>query len=150
MVSNARGRAKVVIAEDHTMVRCGIEKIIERDYDVVAIVADGRELVNAVVVLKPAVAIVDIGLPGMNGIEAALEIAKETIATRIVFLSMHTEPDYVLAALQAGAHAFIPKQAPPEELPALRDVLRGRVYVSPMVSDCVMARLRKKRGGGNT
>src|SRR5580765_2717020 len=102
-----RGRPRIILADDHTLVRCGFEKLLERDYDVIATVGDGRELVHAVVVLRPDVAIVDIGLPIMNGIEAAREIVKEKISTRIVFLSMHTSREYVLEAMQAGGHAYV-------------------------------------------
>ena len=140
-----RGRPKIVIAEDHALVRFGIEKILERDYDVIGTVSDGRELVHAVVVLKPAIAIVDIGLPVMNGIEATREIVKEKLDTRVVFVSMHTEPDYVVGALRAGGRAYVPKHAPPGELLiAIRNVLFGRTYISPLISGDIITRMRHR------
>ena len=140
-----RGRPKIILAEDHALVRCGIEKLLERDYELVGVVSDGRELVKQVIAIKPDIAIVDIGLPILNGIEAAREIRKEKLATRIIFLSMHTEPDYAVEALRAGGSGYVPKHAPPEELhTAIREALFGRIYVSPMIPGGVFDLLRRR------
>jgi DNA-binding NarL/FixJ family response regulator len=128
---------RVLLADDHTLVRAGIRTLVERlpGVSVVAETGDGREAVELCERLRPDVVLLDVTMPGLNGLEAAPRIAKASPATRILVLSMHASEGYVAQALRAGVHGYLIKDAAATELEvALRSVMRGEPYMSPAIS----------------
>ena len=135
------GAIRIVLADDHTLVRAGIRALLESlpDVEIVAEADDGRQAVELVEKHGPDIAILDIGMPGLNGIEAARRIAATSKRTRVVMLSMQTEPTYVKQALEAGAAGYLLKSAAVSELPlAIRSVTRGETYLTPRISQEVV------------
>jgi DNA-binding NarL/FixJ family response regulator len=113
----------------------GLRKLLEPDYDVVGEVTDGPALLEAAALLRPDLVIADISMPGIDGIEVTRRLLTEVPEVRVLILSMHTEPSWIRSAFEAGAHAYLPKSAAPEEIElAVREVLKGRFYVSPEVT----------------
>lgn len=128
---------RVLLADDHTLVRAGLRALVDgfAGFQVVAEAGDGREAVSLTRQLEPDIALLDIGMPGLNGLDAAALITKETPKTQIVILSMHTAENYVLEALRAGAVGYVVKDAAVDELErALRAVRKGERWLSPTVS----------------
>jgi DNA-binding NarL/FixJ family response regulator len=128
---------RVLLADDHTLVRAGIRTLVEGlpGVSVVAETGDGREAVELCERLRPDVVLLDVTMPGLNGLEAAPRIAKAAPATRILVLSMHASEGYVAQALRAGVHGYLIKDAAATELEvALRSVMRGEPYMSPAIS----------------
>ena len=124
---------RVLLVEDHTLVRSGIRLLLERSRDMVVVgeAEDGREAVALAKSLLPDIAIVDVGLPNLNGLQAARQIRKESPRTRILMLSMHGEIEYVREALRAGASGYVLKSAASAELMAgVHAVLMGQKYIS--------------------
>ena len=135
------GAIRILLADDHTLVRAGIRALLESlpDVEVVAESEDGKEALELVEKHAPDVAVLDIGMPGLNGIEAARRISAASTRTRVVMLSMHTEPTYVKQALEAGAAGYLLKNAAASELPlAIRSVMRGETYLTPRISQEVV------------
>ena len=132
---------RVLIADDHLVVRAGIRALIE-SIDGVTVVGeanDGREAVELVATLRPEIALLDISMPGLNGIEAATRLREQSPATRVIILSMHANDVYVRLALKAGAAGYVLKSATAAELQAaLQAVAQGEVYLSPAVSKQVV------------
>ncbi|MEA5113331.1 MAG: response regulator transcription factor [Geobacteraceae bacterium] len=136
---------KILLADDHKIVREGLKALLEKDVyiEVVAVAEDGRSAVQLAQDLHPDVAVIDIGMPGMNGIEATRCITVENPGTRVLVLSMHSARRYVLEALSAGAKGYILKDCASEELVrAVRIVAANETYLSPkiagiLVKDCV-------------
>jgi DNA-binding NarL/FixJ family response regulator len=125
-------RPRVVIADDHAMVREGLVRLLEGDVDVVGTVGDGRAVVTEVIRLHPDVAVLDIGMPLLNGIEAARQIREAAPEVRLIFLTQQTGKEYAQAAFAAGARAYVVKNAAAAELlEAVREVMSGRYFVSP-------------------
>jgi DNA-binding NarL/FixJ family response regulator len=141
----------VLLADDHTLVRAGMRALVEGfgGFRVVAETGDGREAVRLARQLEPDIALVDIGMPGLNGLDATALIAKEAPGTLILILSMHTAENYVLEAMRAGAVGYVVKDAAVDELErAMRAVLRGERWLSPAVSRHLLDEyLRLSRGG---
>ena len=132
---------KIVLADDHQIVRDGIRMLIEstEGLEVVGEAADGREAVSLCAAQKPDVALLDVGLPGLNGVEAARQIREQTPRTRVVALSMLHEAQYVRRMFQAGAQAYLLKDCAFEELVRALDAVRaGKTYVSPSISGVVI------------
>ena len=124
--------ARVLLADDHPLFLSGLRTLLESECQVVGTVSDGRALVEAAARLRPEVIILDISLPLLNGIDAALQIKKDQPETKLLFLTMHANPAYLKAALAAGACGYLLKTSVREELlDALRDVIRNRIHVSP-------------------
>jgi len=125
-------RPRVLLADDQPVFLAGLLPLVETECEVVETVSDGRALVEAASRLKPEVIVLDIGLPLLNGIEAARQIKKDQPDAKILFLTMHANPAYLKEALRAGATGFLLKTSAREELlGALRDVIRNRIHVSP-------------------
>ena len=148
------GAIRILLADDHTLVRAGIRSLLESlpDVEIVGESEDGREAVELVEKHSPDIAVLDIGMPGLNGIEAARRISATSTRTRIVMLSMHTEPTYVRQALEAGASGYLLKSAAASELPlAIRSVMRGETYLTPRISqEVVRGYLRPEEGSAPT
>jgi DNA-binding NarL/FixJ family response regulator len=128
---------RVLVADDHRLVRAGIRSLLEqlRDVTVVGEAGDGREALELIRRLHPHVALVDVTMPSLNGIEVAGEVARAGLATRVLVLSMHAADEYVRRALRAGAAGYLLKDAGQAELEtAVRAAARGDTYLSPAVS----------------
>jgi DNA-binding NarL/FixJ family response regulator len=128
---------RVLLADDHAIVRRGLRSLLETEpnVSVVAEAGDGHEAVRLAEEHHPDVAILDIGMPLMNGIEVAARLRAMDQPPRVVVLSMHTDESYILRALAAGAQAYLLKDSTDEELlPALRAVASGKPFVSAAVS----------------
>ncbi len=142
----------VLLADDHALVCEGLRLILEKQKDivVVGVAADGREAVRLVGKLHPDVAILDISMPEMNGVEAARHLAKHCPRTRTVILSMHSTTEHISRALAAGACGYVLKDsAGSEVVAAVRAAAAGRRYVSPKVADRVLQDYAQiQRGGG--
>lgn len=135
-------RLRIVLADDHTLIRAGIRSLLESmaEAEVVAETGDGREALDLIGTHQPDVALLDIGMPGMNGIEVARRAAQQSPRTRIVVLSMYAEASYVRQALRAGVAGYLLKGAAVAELPlALQSVMRGEIYLTPRISQTVVS-----------
>ena len=126
------GRARLLLADDHPVLLAGLKKLLEDEFDVVGMAADGIELIASAQKLRPDAAIVDISMPRLNGIDAIRRIRKVAPHTRVLVLSVHSDSAYVKEALRAGARGYILKQSAAVELiTGLHQVLRGRIYLTP-------------------
>ena len=128
---------RILLADDHTLVRGGIRALLESvpGVEIVAESGDGRQALELIGKHRPDVALLDITMPGLNGLEVANRVAKESPKTRVLILSMHTNETYVAQALQAGVAGYLLKASAVEELPlALKAVARGETYLSPAIS----------------
>ncbi len=129
---------KILLADDHGIVRAGLHLLIaaQADLTVVGEVANGRDAVREVVRLHPDVAVLDIAMPDLNGIEATRQIHAAWPATQIIILSMYATRDHIYHALQAGARGYVLKEAAGDELiEAIHTVYAGRRHLSPKITD---------------
>lgn len=134
-------RLQVLIADDHQLVRAGFRSLLgaTEGIDVVGEAADGMEALRQIKALRPDVVLLDISMEGLNGIEAMERIARKFRHVRVIMVSMHMNPSYVLRAFRAGASGYLVKDAIPAELElAIRAVARGETYISPSVSEHVI------------
>jgi DNA-binding NarL/FixJ family response regulator len=128
-------RARVLLADDHPEVLEYLRAVVEREFEVIATVGDGHALVAAAEALAPDVIVTDITMPGLNGIAAAGEILRRDSAARVVFLTVHNDPELVQKGLALGALGYVLKlMAGDDLLPAIRAVLRGECHLSPTVN----------------
>jgi len=128
---------RIVLADDHTIMRHGLRLVLERqpDFAVVGEANNGREAVDLVILETPDVAVIDIAMPLLNGIEAAKRITEERSKTAVVILSMHSDESYILRALRAGARGYLLKDSAETDLiQAIRAVCAGKAFFSPAVS----------------
>jgi len=128
---------KIIVADDHTLVRAGLISLIARlpEMEVVGEAADGRQALRMVRDLLPDMVLMDIAMPGLNGLEAAERIHGIHPQTKIIILSMHASEEYVAQALKAGASGYLLKDAATSELEtALKFVAAGQFYLSPAIS----------------
>ena len=132
------GRPRILVADDHTFVAEACVKLLEPEFEVVGMVADGQALLTAVPELKPDVVILDVGMPLLNGLEAGKRIKRMVRALRIVYLTMNTDLGIAAEAFRGGASAYLLKTSAAAELvTAVREVLKGKKYVSPLVTNDV-------------
>lgn len=134
-------KVRILIADDHTIVRQGMRKLLETypDFHIIEESRDGAEAVEAVARLRPDLVIMDISMPGLNGLEATREIKKQFPEMRILILTMHAEKEYIFKILQSGASGYLLKGASVEELvTAIRAVDRGESYLNPPASKSMM------------
>ena len=144
-------KLRLLLGDDHTLVRHGLLKLLEdQPWEIVAEVGDGREAVRAAVALKPDVAILDVAMPLLNGIDAAQQILRRVPATRILMLSMHAEEAYVTRALQAGATGYLLKDSAGKDLlKAIESVAAGLPFFSPAIERLMLDDyLRRVAGSG--
>ena len=128
-----RARLRVVIADDHPAYRTGLARMLrENDIDVVAQVANGEAAIRAVAETGPDVVVMDIMMPGLSGLEATRRLVDEALATRVLVLSVSAQDDDVRDAMQAGAHGYVLKDAPLEEVVVgIRAVADGQPMIPP-------------------
>ena len=132
---------RVLVADDHSLVRAGIRSLIENveGAEVVAETGDGHEALRLIEQQRPNVALLDVAMPGLNGIEVAARAAKIAPACRVIILSMYATQEYVRRALQVGAAGYLLKDAGVAELEgAIKAVARGEMFLSPAVSKSVI------------
>jgi two-component system response regulator NreC len=130
-------RLRLLLADDHTLVRQGLRKVLEthREWEVVAEASDGREAVRLAEVHKPDVAVIDVAMPLLNGIETTRQIIKRVPGTRVLILSMHADEAYVTQILKAGAAGYILKDsADVDLLQAVSAVSQGKSFFSPAIA----------------
>ncbi len=128
---------RVLLADDHNLVRAGIRALLAslEGVEVVAECADGRDALERIATLRPDIALVDIAMPGLSGLELAARVPAVSPRTAVVILSMHSNESYVAQALRAGVRGYLLKDAATDELPILlRAVARGETYLSPGIS----------------
>lgn len=128
----------IVLAEDHNVVRQALRLLIESadDFSVIGESSDGLDAVNIVERLQPDILVLDIMLPGLNGLEVMLRVRRRSPETRVIVLSMYSDEAYILQALRNGAHGYVLKEASADELlNAIREVSEGHRYLSPPLSE---------------
>ena len=144
---------RVLVADDHAIVRSGLRLLLEREPDlaVVGEASDGRSALDWIDHEQADVAIIDVAMPGLNGIEAASQIARKHPKISIVMLSMHSDEAYVLRCLRAGARAYVLKESAENELiAAIRAVTQGKSFLSPKVRHLLQRDdLERMRRSGN-
>lgn len=131
---------RIMLADDHPMFRQGLKGLLEREgFDVVAEASNGHEAARLARQLNPHIAVLDIGMPRLNGVDAARDISKRSPETHVVLLTMYEDDAYVLEALRAGIRGYVLKaQAATDLFGAIREVLRGAIYLSPGISGAVV------------
>lgn len=140
---------RVMIVEDHALVRAGMRALLQKigGIDVVADVGDGWEAVKTVQTDAPDLVLMDIAMPGLNGLDATSRIVKESSTTRVILLSMYANEEYLSQALQVGASGYLLKGAELAELElAIRTVSRGETYLTPAVAKYAVEAYRNKSG----
>ncbi|MGA2716097.1 MAG: response regulator transcription factor [Bryobacteraceae bacterium] len=128
---------RLMIADDHPLVRRGLRALLERtgEFDVVAEAANGYEAIELATLHKPDVALLDVGMPRLNGTDAATSIGEKLPAVRIIIVSVHSDEGYVLRALKAGARGYLLKASPEADvLSAVRAVAAGNAWFSPSIT----------------
>jgi len=136
---------QVLLVDDHKLMRDGLRSILEHgsEFRVVGEADNGAEAVQFCKKSRPDLVVMDIGLPGMNGIEATTEIVRHSPQTRVLILSMYDDENAVVSAIRSGARAFVLKRASSADLvDALRTVARGGSYLSSQVSDRLLTRIQ--------
>jgi DNA-binding NarL/FixJ family response regulator len=133
-------QTRIVLADDHTIMRDGLKAILSSNgFTVVGEAADGRKAVRLARDLRPDIVVMDIGMPLLNGVDAALAVVRASPSTRVIALTVHTEDRYVMEALRAGIRGYVLKnQAMSDLVTAINQVAGGSIYLSPGVSQAVL------------
>lgn len=140
---------KVLLADDHSIVRAGLRRIVEESGDmaVIAEAADGRETIRLVRETSPDVAVIDISMPGLDGLEVVDQLRGQCPDLPILILTMHEEGQYVVRAIQAGAMGYMTKQSAPEQLlKAIRKIYEGGRYLTDEAAETLALRIAKGTG----
>ncbi len=128
-------RLRILLADDHKIILHGLQAILEPEFDIVAMVEDGRELISKTRELRPDLLVADIAMPFFNGIEALREVRKFDKSVKVIFLTMQSDVTYAAKAFEAGATGYVLKHSAPSELvTAIRETIKGRTYVSPRIA----------------
>jgi DNA-binding NarL/FixJ family response regulator len=134
-------KLRMILCDDHTLVRQGLRKILEEqpDWEVVGETGDGRQAVSQAIEMEPDVAILDVGMPQLNGIDATRQIVRKAPNVKVLILSMHADEAYITQALQAGAKGYLLKDSADTDLVnGVTSVASGKSYFSPAVSKIVL------------
>jgi DNA-binding NarL/FixJ family response regulator len=127
--------ARLLIADDHQVLADAIKSVLEPEFEVLAVVTDGRSLVKSAIATRPDVVILDISMPQLNGLDAAEQIKDKLPLVKLVFLTMNSSAEVAAEAFRRGASAFVLKQSAADELlAAVRKVVRGESYLSPLIA----------------
>lgn len=132
---------RVLVADDHGVVRKGVRFLLqqERDIEVIAEAEDGRDAVRIAIEKKPDVLIIDIAMPHLNGLDAAAQLAKAAPSTSVIILSMHSDEEFLIRALNAGARGYLLKDsAEPDLVRAVRSVVQGKTFFSPEIAHMLL------------
>jgi two-component system response regulator NreC len=137
---------RIVLADDHVLVRQGLKSLLEREhFQVMAEASDGQDAVRLIEVHHPDIAILDISMPTLNGIDAARGLSRTALKTKVILLTQHEEEQYIHEALEAGVKGYVLKnQVANDLIQAIRQVCRGEFYLSPGISRAVMEAYRNK------
>ncbi len=128
-------RPTLLLADDHQIVAEGLRTLLEPEFDLVGIVADGRALVAAAQDLDPDVIVADISMPLLNGLDAIRQLKQKGLRAKVVFLTMHQDVSYAVRAIEEGASGYVLKHSAHDELiTAIHDALKGQVYITPMLA----------------
>jgi len=128
-------RPRVLLADDHRMVAEGVKRLLEEEFELIAVVEDGRQLVETARRMRPDVIVADITMPHLNGIDALVQLKRDDPEVRVVFLTMHKDAAYARRALEAGAHGYVLKHSAQAELfLAVRAALYGNTFISPTLA----------------
>ncbi|MDB5811731.1 MAG: two component transcriptional regulator, LuxR family [Betaproteobacteria bacterium] len=141
---------RILIAEDHTLMRVGLRALLaqEPDFEIAGEASNGRDAMRLIPTFSPHVILMDLTMPGSNGIETIAEIKRRYPDIKILVLTLHKADEYVHESLRAGADGYILKDATHDELRvALRSVLNGKTYLSPDISNRVVSRYLRGNGG---
>lgn len=132
---NSRHRPRILIADDHKLVAEACKSMLEPEFDVIAVVPDGRALLQAAEELRPDVVILDISMPELNGLDAGEQIKHRNRSIKLIYLTMALGPEIAAEAFRRGASGYVLKQCNAEELLiAVRRVLHGESYLSPLIT----------------
>jgi DNA-binding NarL/FixJ family response regulator len=130
-----RHRPRILLADDHTLIAQGCKTFLEPEFEVVAIASDGRAMIEAALKLKPEVVILDVAMPNLNGLDAGEQLKEKMKTVKLVYLTMHLEPDLAAEAFRRGASAYVLKSSAAEELVlAVRAALRGESYITSLMT----------------
>jgi DNA-binding NarL/FixJ family response regulator len=141
-------RPRVLLADDHTLLLDAFEKLLSEECDVVGAVSNGQALLEAAARLRPDIAVVDIGMPLLNGIDAARRLKRLHPDIRILFLTMNEDPDLAAEAFRAGASGYLLKRSAASELlTAIREMMKHRSYVTPLVTEGLVGAMMQQREG---
>jgi DNA-binding NarL/FixJ family response regulator len=145
-------RPRVLLADDHRLLREAFVKLLEPECDVVGAVTDGRALLEAAPKLRPDVVVLDIAMPLLNGLDAARQLKRSMPSVKVIFLTVNEDPDLAAEAFRAGGSAFLLKNSAASELlQAIQDVIQGRSYVTPLATrDMVDNLLRPQETAAGT
>jgi DNA-binding NarL/FixJ family response regulator len=133
---------RVLLADDHTLILGALEKLVAAECEVVGTVSDGRALIEAADKYQPDVVVLDVAMPILNGLDAGREIKRRHPRIKLVFLTMNEEPEVAAEALRNGGSAYLLKRsAAAELLTAIHAVMQGRTYLTPLVTEGVVASL---------
>src|SRR4026209_2906900 len=136
------GKPRVLLADDHALILGAFEKLLAGECDIVGQVGDGRALVAAVETLNPDVVVLDISMPLLNGLEAGRQIKQRMRHVKLVFLTMNEDADLAAEAFRSGASAYLLKRSAASELTtAIREVMQGRSYVTPLITEGLVGSL---------
>ncbi len=128
-------RARILLADDHKGMRDRVVRMLEREFEMLEPVGDGQELLEAASRLKPDICLMDISMPVVSGIEAAIQLKENGSKAKIIFLTIHEDTDFLVAALKAGASGYVVKPRMASDLRvAVKEVLAGRTYISSSLS----------------
>jgi DNA-binding NarL/FixJ family response regulator len=144
------GKLTILLGDDHLIVRQGLRKILEEreDWEVVAEAGDGREAVSQALALQPNVAVIDISMPLLNGIEVTRQITRRAPEVRVLILSMHADEAYITRAFQAGASGYLLKDSADVDLiQGIAAVAAGKSYFSPTVARVMLDDYVKQLSG---
>ena len=137
-------RSSILIADDHQILAEGIRGLVEPEFQVVGVVADGRELLAAAAELKPDIIVADITMPSLNGIDAAVKLREANVAAKVIFLTQHRDVAYARRAIEAGAVGYVLKHSLSSELlTAIREALAGRTYITPLIAGELLSSYRE-------
>jgi DNA-binding NarL/FixJ family response regulator len=140
-------RPRVLLADDHRLLREAFARLLEADCDVVGAVADGRALLAAAPELRPDVVVIDVAMPLLNGLDATRQLKRLMPGVKVIFLTMSEDPDVAAEAFRVGASGYVLKNcAASELLQAIREVSRGRAYVTPLATGGLVGSLLLAKG----
>jgi DNA-binding NarL/FixJ family response regulator len=141
-------KPRILIADDHQILAEGLRGLLVPEFEVVGVVADGRELLAAAQKHLPDVIVADVTMPSLNGIEAAVQLRDMGLKAKVVFLTMHRDVAYARRAMEAGAAGYVLKHSVSSELvTAVREALRGKTYVTPMIAGELLQSYREGDSG---
>jgi DNA-binding NarL/FixJ family response regulator len=135
MEASTAGRPKVLLADDHMLVLEGLSKLLQNEVDLVGTASSGPEAIEKTMELKPDVVLLDISMPGMNGIDTAKQLKEKAPDVKLVAVTMHNSPAYLRESIKAGMSGFVLKQSAASELAAaVQTVMKNERYVTPLLA----------------